>query len=77
MFFLCNPVLFLRVSHHIWNSLHLFFHKRKKEFILQDVKERKERGEKGFLKILAKEKFEDMIVAENIEKAEETSGSEN
>ncbi len=53
------------------------FRKRKKEFILQDVKERKERGEKGFLKILAKEKFEDMIVAENIEKAEETSGSEN
>lgn len=46
------------------------FRARKKEFIANDVKERKERGEKGFLRILAKEKFEDMIVAENAAKAE-------
>lgn len=30
-FFLCNLVLFLRVGHHIWNSLHFFSHKRKQK----------------------------------------------
>lgn len=43
------------------------FRKRKKEFIEKDVRERKARGERGFLRILAKEKFEDLILAENAE----------
>ena len=47
------------------------FRKRKKAFIENDVRERKARGEKGFLKILAKEKFEDVLIEENIQKAEE------
>ncbi len=42
------------------------FRARKKEFIKNDVRERKERGERGFLKILAREKFEDIIIEENM-----------
>lgn len=50
------------------------FNRRKKEFIEKEVAERKSRGEKGYLRILAKEKFEDMIVAEN---NAESNGGEN
>lgn len=46
------------------------FRARRKEFIASDVEERKARGEKGFLRILAKEKFEDTILAENAAAAE-------
>lgn len=52
------------------------FRARKKEFIRKDVEERKARGEKGFLRILAKEKFEDAVVAENAAKAETSSSGE-
>lgn len=47
------------------------FRKRKKEFIQNDVKQRKANGERGFLRILAKERFEDILIEENIQKAEE------
>lgn len=49
------------------------FRQRRKAFIENDVRERKARGEKGFLRILAKEKFEDMLIAENAAEAEAQS----
>lgn len=41
------------------------FKARKKQFIAQDIAERKARGEKAYLRILAREAFEDMIIKEN------------
>ncbi len=41
------------------------FRKRKKEFIAQNIAERKANGEKAYLRILAREAFEDMIIKEN------------
>lgn len=49
------------------------FRRRKKEFIDNDVRQRKASGEKGFLRILAKEKFEDTLIAENNENTDKES----
>lgn len=49
------------------------FRARRKDFIKRDVEERKACGEKGFLRILAKEKFEDIISEENAAAVEATA----
>ena len=41
------------------------FKDRKKKFIAENIAQRKARGEKAYLRILAREEFEDMIIKEN------------
>lgn len=48
-----------------FNAERKAFAARKKEFIKADVERRKQAGERGYLRILAREAFEDMIVKEN------------
>lgn len=53
-----------------FNAERKAFSARKKEFIKADVARRKQAGERGYLRILAREAFEDMIVKENNKESE-------
>ena len=53
------------------------FAERKKQFIKDDIARRKQAGERGYLRILAREAFEDMIIKENNKETNDCDNLQN